>query len=189
MTTGTRRYVACSAQLLTRGLPGKQVGEVTAQTIRNLERAVTYPTRWYFLLLHKAHPGDLTTTTYPLSYLHFGLNPDWMGQKISEQGQDWEVPLPLLPNLCYIFPTGIYGGDINFLQILKLLSGYLQWSIHNFRQNYTVLSQETFSEIRCLCLALILSYSFIPPICFSVRNTSSNRINHTVFKMVHSIHI
>lgn len=59
--------MAHSAQLLTRGLPGKQVGEVTAQTIRILEHVVTYLTPWYFLLLHKAHPGDLMTIIYPLS--------------------------------------------------------------------------------------------------------------------------
>lgn len=145
VTTGTRRYVARSAQLLTRGLPGKQVGEVAGQTIRILEHAVTHLTYWYFLLLHKAHPGDLRTTTYPLSYMHLGLNPDWMGQKISEQGQDRELPLPLLSNLCYTSSPLAFRGDINYLQILKLLSGYFQWSIHNFKQNYTVLSQDMFS--------------------------------------------
>lgn len=103
MTTGMRRYVAHSAQLLTRGLPGKQVGEVAAQTIRILEHVVTYLTRWYFLLLHKAHPRDLMTTPYPSTYPRLGLNPDWMGQKISEQGQDCEflLPLSLSPALCY----------------------------------------------------------------------------------------
>ena len=86
---------------LMRGLPGKQVGEVAARTITILEHTVTYLTHWYFLLLHKADPGDLGTITYPLSYLHLGLNPDSMGRKISEEGQDREFPFPLLPNLRY----------------------------------------------------------------------------------------
>lgn len=76
VTTGMRRFVARSAQLLSRDLPGKQAGEAGAQAIRILEYVVTYLTCWYFLLLHKAHPGHLMTTTYPLSYLHLGLNPD-----------------------------------------------------------------------------------------------------------------
>lgn len=88
---------------------------MAAQTIRILEHAVTYQTPWHFLLFHKAHPGDLMTTTHPLSYLHLGLNPDWMGQIISEQGQDWEFLLPLLPNLCYTFsPLAFTEGTIIF---------------------------------------------------------------------------
>lgn len=58
-----------------------------------------------------------------------------MGQKISEHRQDWEFLLPLLPNLCCTSsPLAFTEGTIIFFQILKLLSGYLQWSIHNFNR-------------------------------------------------------
>lgn len=58
-----------------------------------------------------------------------------MGQKISEHRQDWEFLLPLLPNLCCTSsPLAFTEGTIIFFQILKLLSGYLQWSIQNFNR-------------------------------------------------------
>lgn len=54
------------AQLLSRDLSGKQAGKAAAQTIRILEYVVTYLTCWYFLVLLKAHAGDLMTTPYPI---------------------------------------------------------------------------------------------------------------------------
>lgn len=189
VTTGTRRYVARSAQLLTRGLPGKQVGEVAGQTIRILEHAVTHLTYWYFLLLHKAHPGDLRTTTYPLSYMHLGLNPDWMGQKISEQGQDRELPLPLLSNLCYT------SSPLAFTEGTLIICRFWNYYLVIFSEVYIILNRITLYCHRIRSLRLD-AYVWLSYFLTALSHQSASLLETypltgliTVFKMVHSIHI
>lgn len=136
--------MACSAQLLLRGLPGKQVRQAAAWTITILECAVTYLICWYFLLLHKANLGDLGTTSYPFIIPSFRTKSRLDRMKNIWRGARQWVSTSLTPQyMLHVFPIGIYRGDTYFLQILKLLSGYFQWTMHNFTQNYTVLSQET----------------------------------------------
>lgn len=132
------------------------------------------PDHWHFLLLHKADLGDLGTIS----------SPAWMGWRGAKQSFHFPYSLIYAMHL----PHWYLQRRHYFLQILKLLAGYFQRSMLNFTQNYTVLSQETLS-LRLDAYVLALSYSLIPPILFSVRNTSCKRINHVVFKMLYSIYI